>query len=130
MKSSKQAKRDAKELFRCCLVNSLLDENRARQAVSKVLEAKPRGYVGILNWFQRLVKSHLDRRTARVSSATPLDAAQQNAVQSGLAKRYGQGLILSYAQDPSLIGGMRVQVGYDVYDGSIRGRLNALEQEL
>ena len=43
MKISKQTKREAKQLFRCCFVNGLLDENRARQAVRRVVEVKPRG---------------------------------------------------------------------------------------
>jgi hypothetical protein len=42
MKISKIARREAKELFRACFVNGLLDENRARQAVSQVLQSKPR----------------------------------------------------------------------------------------
>ena len=52
MKISKLARREAKELFRCCLSNGLLDENRARQAVQQVLASKPRGYVAILSHFQ------------------------------------------------------------------------------
>ena len=41
MKISKQIKREAKQLFRSCFVNGLLDENRARQAVQRVIESLP-----------------------------------------------------------------------------------------
>ena len=126
MKSSKQARRDAKALFRSCRVNGLLDENRARQAVLAVLGKKPRGYVSILAHFQRLLKLDLERRAARVESAVPLTAAQQAQVSSNLARRYGQGLNVNYTQNPALLGGMRIKVGSDVYDGTVQARLNAL----
>ena len=128
MKITKQARRDAKELFRSCQVNGLLDENRVRQAVAQVIARKPRGYVAILSHFQRLVKLDLARRTARVESAVPLAPALQASLQANLARRYGAGLQFVFALNPSLIGGVRIQVGSDVYEGSLRGRLAALEQ--
>jgi F-type H+-transporting ATPase subunit delta len=128
MKISKQARRDAKQLFRSCLNNGLLDENRVRQAVQAVLAQKPRGYVSILTQLQRLVKLDLDRRTAKVESAIALSPQEQAAVQGSLVAKYGQGLNLSFAQNPALIGGLRIQVGSDVYDGSVRERLENLRE--
>ena len=128
MKISKQARRDAKQLFRACLVNGLLDENRARQTVKRVLEAKPRGYLAILAHFERLLKLEIERRTARVESAEPLSPDLQRNVQDGLTRVYGPGLNISFAQNPALIGGMRIKVGSDVYDGSVQARLAALQE--
>ena len=128
MKISKQARRDAKQLFRSCLSNGLLDENRVRQAVQAVVAQKPRGYVSILSQLQRLVQLDLDRRTARVESATQLSPQEQAAVQSELSRKYGPGLNLSFAQNPALIGGLRIQVGSDVYDGSVQARLENLRE--
>ena len=127
MKISKQARRDAKQLYRFCRVNSVLDEGRVRQAVQQVIATKPRGYFAILSHFQRLVKLDLDRRTARVQSPIPLAEPQQASIQANLARRYGAGLIFAFTQNPSLIGGLRVQVGSDVFDGSVQARLAALE---
>jgi F-type H+-transporting ATPase subunit delta len=128
MKISKQARRDAKQLFRSCLNNGLLDENRVREAVQAVIDQKPRGYVGILSQLQRLVKLDLDRRTAKVESAVALSPEQQGAVQGSLSRKYGAGLNISFAQDPALLGGLRIQVGSDVYDGSVRARLENLRE--
>ena|SRR5579872_2070640 len=128
MKISKQARREAKELFRCCLDNGLLDENRARRAVQQVLESKPRGYIAILSHFQRLVKLDVERRTARVESAIPLSTDIQALVQASLGQAYGRGVNITFVQNPSLIGGMRIKVGSDVYDGSIQARLAALQE--
>jgi F-type H+-transporting ATPase subunit delta len=126
MKITKQARRDAKQLFRSCLKEGVLDENRVRQAVQLVVAQKPRGYIAILSQLQRLVKLDLERRTARVESAAALSPEQRTAVEGNLAWRYGTGLNISFAQNPALIGGLRIQVGSDVYDGSVRARLESL----
>ena len=128
MKINKQARRDAKDLFRATQVNGLLDENKARQVVDAVLAGKPRGYIGILSHFQRLLKLDIARRAARVESVVALDDAQQGSVKATLTKRYGAGLNFTFAQNPALIGGMRIQVGSDVYDGSIQSRLAQLQE--
>jgi F-type H+-transporting ATPase subunit delta len=128
MKITKQARRDAKQLFRSCLVNGLLDENRVRQAVTRVAAAKPRGYFAILSHFERLVRLEVDRRTAKVESATPLVAELQSDVKDKLNRIYGQGLDISFAQNPALIGGLRIKVGSDVYDGSVQSRLEQLAE--
>jgi len=128
VKISKQARRDAKTLFRSCFSNGLLDEGRVRQAVRAVAERKPRGYAAILSQIQRLVKLDLDRRSAKVESAATLSPEQENAVKESLNKRYGGGLNISFSQNPALLGGLRVQVGSDVFDGSVRARLESLRE--
>ena len=126
MKISKRARRDAKQLFRSCVLNGLLDDDRVRQTVQQIIAQKPRGYLAILTHFQRLVKLDVARRTARIESAIQLPEGLSTAIQASLARRYGPGLTVSFAQKQDLIGGLRVQVGSDVYDGSIRARLAEL----
>jgi len=128
MKITKQARREAKELFRSCVVGGLLEENRVRQAVQQVLQLKPRGYLAILTHFLRLVKLDIARRTARVESAAPLASDLQTQIQTSLARSYGKGLDISFAQNPELLGGVRIKVGSDVYDGSVQGRLAELQE--
>ena len=128
MKISKQAQRDARQLFRCCLVNGILDEARARQAVSLLVQKKPRGYVEILSRMHRLVKLEMARRTAKVEGAVESSPAQVAEIKSNLEKRYGAGLNVSYVVNPALIGGLRIQVGSDLYDGSVKTRLEKLAQ--
>lgn len=127
MKISKQARRDAKQLFNSCKVNGLVDENRVRQAVNAVITQKPRGFAEILSHFQRLLKLDIERRTARVESAVAPSDALKAEVTANLAKRYGAGLTVSFTTNPELIGGLRVKIGSDVFDGSVKGRLSELE---
>ena len=128
MKINKQAKREAKQLFRFCLVNGLLDENRVRQVVQLVVSAGHRNGPAILSHLRRLLKLEIAQRTATVESAAPLPPDLQSGIEAGLARRYGPGLRTAFAHRPALIGGMRIQVGSDVYDGSVRAGLAALEQ--
>lgn len=128
MKISKQARRDAKTLFRAAQVDGLLDENRARKVVDQVLQAKPRGYSAILSHFQRLLKLDDAKRQAKIETAAPLTPEIESNLRSTLEKRYGKGLHYSFAQNPALLGGMRIQVGSDVFDGSVRARLSELEE--
>jgi F-type H+-transporting ATPase subunit delta len=123
---TRQARRDAKRLFRCCQINGLLDDQKARQAVQLVIARKPRGYGGILAHFHRLLRLDLERRAARVESATPLDGAMEGALRASLTRKYGAGLNFAFSQNPSLLGGLRIKVGSDVFDSSILARLNAL----
>ena len=127
MKISKQSRRDAKQLFQACLVNGQLDEARVRQGVSAVIEKRHRGHVPTLSQFQRLVKLDLERRQARVESAVALPADTQASVQANLTQKYGSNLNFQFSVKPDLIGGLRVQVGSDVYDGSVKARLQNLQ---
>lgn len=128
MKISKQAQRDARQLFRTCQVNGLLDEGRVRQAISLVLTQKPRGYMAILSRLHRLVKLDVELHAAQVESATPLAADLRAEVTGQINRIYGAGVNISFAENPALLGGLRIQVGSDLYDGSVKTRLDKLEQ--
>ena len=128
MKGAKRIRREAKQLYRLCLVEGLLDERRVRQVVQGILEGKRRGGLALLAHFQRLVQLDVSRHTAEVESAAPLPADLQTEVQSNLQRLYGQVISTSFTHNPALIGGMRVKVGSDVYDGSVRAGLTMLEK--
>ena len=128
MKINKQAKREAKALFRSCVKDGMLQETLVRSAVQGVIQAKPRGYYAVLSHFQRLLRLDLDRRSARVESAVTLTPQLQAEVTADLSRVYGPGLNITFGQNAALIGGMRVKVGSDVYDGSVQARLAALQE--
>ena len=128
MKGSKQSRRDAKQLFQSCQVDGALDEARVRQAVALLIEKKPRGYFGTLQEFQRLVKLDVNNRSARVESAVALSEAQQQEVRASLGRLKGADVEVEFAENADLIGGMRVKLGDDVYDGSVKTRLSRLAE--
>ena len=126
MKSPKQIKREARQVFRFCLVGGRVDEGRARLAVAKVLQSRRRGYIAILGELHRLLKLDQNRHTAEVESAVPLPPELRNRVQTRIEGSYGTGVTTLFVHEPALIGGMRIKVGSDVYDGSVRSGLAAL----
>jgi F-type H+-transporting ATPase subunit delta len=128
MKTTKQTKREATRLFRMCLINGSLDESRVREVVERTIEGKRRGYLALLSQFHRLVKLDCGRHTAEVASAVPLPADLQASLQADLQSAYGPAVSILFAHRPELIGGMRIKVGSDVYDGSVRAGLAALER--
>jgi F-type H+-transporting ATPase subunit delta len=127
MKTARQAQRDARQLFRLCLVDGLLDEHRARLVVQRVIDVGRPGGLAILSRFQRLLKLDRTKHSARVESAAPLPTDVRASIDAGLVRLYGHGIVTAFVEDPSLIGGVRIKVGSDVYDGSVKGRLAALE---
>jgi len=128
MKGRKQSRRDAKQLFQSCQVDGALDEARVRQAVALLIEKKPRGYFGTLQELQRLVKLDVNNRSARVESAVALSEAQQQEVRASLGRLKGADVEVEFAENADLIGGMRVKLGDDVYDGSVKTRLSRLAE--
>ena len=130
MKVSKQARRDGKTLFNACCVNGILDEAKVRQTVTLVIAQKPRSYVSTLTHLQRLVKLDIDRRSARVENAVESTPAQRAAIETALAQKYGPGMNVTYSVNPALLGGVKVKAGSDIYDGSVAGRLAALNDNL
>ena len=126
MNRTQRARRLSKQLFRLCLVDGLLDAGRVHGVVQRIAESRNRDRFNVLKHFLRLVKFDDARRRAMVESAEPLPPEIRSDLQAGLARVYGRGLNTAFTHSPELIGGMRIQVGSDVYDGSVRGRLAAL----
>ena len=128
MKSTRRQEREAKRLFRLCLVSGSLDESLVRRIVEQVIgEGRP-GSLDVLSRFQRLVRLDREAHSARVESVSPLPDDVRARIEADVGRTYGNGVAISYAENPALIGGVRITVGSDVYDGSIQGRLAALEE--
>ena len=127
MKTAKQAQRDARQLFRLCLAGGSLDEDRARRIVRGLVDAGRPGALPVLSRFQRLLRLDRTKHSADVTSAVPLPPDIRAMLEAGIARVYGPGIVTAFAEDQTLIGGVRVTVGSDVYDGSVRAGLAALE---
>ena len=128
MKTIKQIKREARHLFRLCRSNGSLDEDRVRHVVQSVLGAKRRGHLALAHEFERLVKLEESQHRARVESAITLSPELQTKIAASLDRMYGPGMHTSFTETPALIGGMRISVASDVYDGSVKAGLVALEE--
>jgi F-type H+-transporting ATPase subunit delta len=126
MKISKTAAAAARRLFGLCQTDGRFDEAKLRMVASRLIESKPRDYKAILAALHRLTRLELARREVTVESAVELDEPTRQRVVSGLASQYGSGLVVQYKLTPDLLGGLRIRVGNDVFDGSVKGRLERL----
>ena len=130
MKISKEAKRFARELFQLSLTNGRLDASKVSGLTDQLVAEKPRGYAAILREYTRLARLELERRHAVVDSATPLDAAHAASLRRELSSKFGDDLTIEFRTNPELLGGLRIQVGSDVWDGTVSNRLHLLSQQL
>ena len=99
------------------------------RSCSSVLQARRAVTWLLLGTFERLVKLDQPGTRPRSRAHGPLPADLQIELQAGLSKMCTvRGISTLFAHNPALIGGMRIKVGSDVYDGSVRAGLAALEK--
>lgn len=129
MKLSRDARRQSRQLFELALVDGRLDTGRLRTIFDGVAGRKPRQYVQILKELTRLVRLELASHHALIESAHLLEPAQAAGIEASLRSRFGD-ITTEFRSNPGLIGGVRVQVGSDVWDGSVQARLQTIKQLL
>ncbi len=116
--------------MRASYVNGSLDREKIHSLVRLVGERKPRNYIQLLENYRRLLRLELDKRRATIESASEIDPAVGHEIISGLESKYGPGLATEFVVNPALLGGVRIRVGSDVWDSSVRNRLERLQQKL
>ena len=119
---------------KAALVVALLKKKASAQTVTIVSELvqQPRGRrIGaLLADAAAIVADEAGATVANVTSAQPLNAKALNGLSKSLTKQYGRDIYVNASVDASLIGGVRVQIGADVIDGTVASRLNALKLQL
>jgi F-type H+-transporting ATPase subunit delta len=118
---------------KAALAERLLDGKASAQTVAivrqLVLQPRGRSIRESLRSAARIVAAQDGQTIATVVTAQPLPAAQAERLRETLAAKYGD-LKLNQVVDPTIIGGLRVQIGDDVIDGSIASRLSELRLQL
>jgi hypothetical protein len=126
MPSNPRIRREARRLLRLCTTDALVDEERAA-LIARHLAKDSRPYrLTLLKCFSRFVRLHQARRQVCVQSAVTVPPQMKLNLESALTKAYGPGLHITFSTDPDLIGGLRISVAGDVYDGSVRSALQTL----
>lgn len=88
------------------------------------------GFEEVAAEFAREMNQRLGIQQATITSARPLDAGERRELEANIARLTGGQVEAQYLVNNDLIGGVVVQAGSTVYDGSVRGRLDRLRQEL
>jgi len=130
MKINKEIRRLSREMLRASFTDGQLDPGRIASLVESLIARKPRNYIAVLKNYRRLLRLEVEKRHAKVETASELDSGAGAALVANLKKKYGNDLATEFIVNPQLLGGMRIQVGSDVWDGTVRGRLERLQQQL
>ncbi len=130
MKINKEIRRLSREMVRASFTDGQLDSGKIASLVQSLIAKRPRNYIGILQNYKRLLRLEIERRHARIESASELSAETNSRVLQNLKRKYGRDLTTEFIVNRELLGGMRVRVGSDVWDGSVRHRLESLQQQL
>jgi F-type H+-transporting ATPase subunit delta len=72
----------------------------------------------------------VEKRSATIETATELPPDSAAQIVANLKRKYGSKLAAKFVVNPELLGGMRIRVGSDVWDSSVRNRLHRLQQQL
>ena len=130
MKINKEIRQVSRQLLRASFSDGQLDRGKIGSLVDSHISKKPRHYIAILENFKRLLRLEVEKRSARVESASELAPETSARLLENLKRKYGQDLTAEFAVNPEVLGGMRIRVGSDVWDGTVRNRLQRLQQQL
>ena len=130
MRQNKEIRRLSREMLRASFTDGQLDRGKIGSLVQSLIAKKPRHYLDILQNYKRLLRLELEKRHAIIESATEVSSQTASRIGGRLKQKYGDDLTTEFIVDPTLLGGMRVRVGSDVWDGTVRNRLNLLQQQL
>ncbi len=130
MKINKEVRKLSREMLRASFTDGQLDSGRIASLVDSLIARKPRNYIDVLKNYRRLLRLEVEKRRARIETASEVDPEISSTLIANLKKRYGNDLTTEFVVNPQVLGGMRIRVGSDVWDGTVRNRLEQLQQQL
>jgi F-type H+-transporting ATPase subunit delta len=102
-----------------------------RNFVAVLIDHRRVGAIGeIVEQFQREINERTGVADAEIVTTRPLDAQEKKQLESQVAAATGKTVRATYREDKSILGGVVVKVGSTIYDGSVRGQLLRLKDQL
>jgi F-type H+-transporting ATPase subunit delta len=130
MKINKEIRQLSREMLRASFTDGQLDRGKIASLVESLIAKRPRHFIPILENYKRLLRLEIEKRRATIESGSGLSPQISSSVTAKLKQKYGDDLTTEFVVDPTLLGGMRVRVGSDVWDGTVRNRLERLQKQL
>ncbi len=128
MKRDIKVSRFAKKLVELSKENGVVSESRVSEVLAELKKAAPRNQVSILKVYMEYIRRAVAEQTALVSTPTELSSEALAAIEANFSKIYGRSITATTQTDSSLIAGVKVRVGDDVYDSSVAGHLKRLAE--
>jgi len=130
MKINKEIRQLSREMLRASFTDGQIDRGKITSLVQSLIAKKPRRYLDMLQYYKRLVRLEIAKRHARIESSTQVSPETSARIVENLKKTRGRDLTTEFVVNPELLGGVRIRVGSDVWDGSVRDRLERLQKQL
>jgi len=129
MRINKEIRRLSREMLRGSFTDGQLDCGKIASLLQSLISKRPRHFMDVLQYYKRLLRLEIEKRHARIESAIQLSSQAAFDIGARVKKKYGNDLTSEFVVDPTLLGGVRVRVGSDVWDGTLRNRLERLQQQ-
>ena len=112
------------------IIGETFDERRQRRLIDEFFSGIQAGRVVVLDEEEIEWVKRRGTMTAQVTTALPLSTGEQETVASSLAAHLGERPELEFKVDPSILGGLVIKIGDRIIDGSVAGKLTALQERL
>jgi len=126
MASSKKTSALARQLFKLSLENGRLSEERVGGVLAWVEKHRPASSLAVLRAYRHLVEAELNRNRAVIEYAGDVASSVFAAIAAAMSRRFDRPIEAAPVARPDLIAGLRVQVGCDIFENTVAGRLAAL----
>jgi F-type H+-transporting ATPase subunit delta len=126
----KQIQQLARQLFKLSVENGALSPQRVAGVLEYVEKHRPPHSIGVLKAYQRLVTAEIARSRAVVEHAGTINPAVLDQIAASMTQRYSRAISSIAQRNDSLLAGLRVRVGDDVYESSVAGHLATLAQSV
>lgn len=130
MRITRQHRRNARLLWQAVSVNGVPDANRIREAVRTVRQYEGRNAEAVLRCFVERLEVYVRANRVGVISADPLSAQQQEQLSALFRGAESVKADINFSVEPAVIGGLRVEKGYQVMDLTIARQLEILKDKL
>jgi F-type H+-transporting ATPase subunit delta len=102
-----------------------------RNFMAVLIDHRRIGQIGeIAREFREQMDERMGIADARVNSARELSATEKKTLEAQLTEMTGRKIRAHYMEDPALLGGAVVRIGSTIYDGSVRGQLQKIKQQI
>jgi F-type H+-transporting ATPase subunit delta len=128
MSVQKQTKQFARQLFKMSFADGRLSAERVTGVLAYIDKARPSDTLTLLRIYQRLITVEVAKGQAVVEHAGAISESALQAIAADLSRRYGRSVTATAKPNPSLIAGLRVRVGDDIYESSVSSQLAALAE--
>ena len=130
MKRDQKITQLAKKLVELSKDNGVVTEAKVGEVLAGLKQVQHRHHLTVLKTFLNYLRREIALQTAVVSTPAALSDEALKAIEATYSKMYGRPVTAVTKQDTSLIAGVRVRVGDDVYDASVAGRLQRLAENV